>query len=237
MEVVLIKKNIPQPDFCGLCLTESHIAIFPLLGDTWKSNLLFAKPLICRNSTLRVSANKSVKKIPNFHMQNLSIGSLRLSCLHHRNKTGYWCFQSRATSLLMNVEKRRACPGFEPGTSRTQSENHTPRPTGHCMKWKEVKRAKERHTHQRIDTESTENKHKVICTLSSYRVSSNEWSMVSNSGCLNLASCWGPRRMASNNFSRERLSIFSICGVFLLKIKMLTACQKISTQWNVQRDG
>ena len=73
MEVVLIKKDIPQLDFCGLCLTESHIAIFPLLGDTWKSNLLFAKPLICRNSTLRVSANKSVKKIPNFDMQNLSI--------------------------------------------------------------------------------------------------------------------------------------------------------------------
>ena len=34
------------------------------------------------------------------------------------------------------IKNLRARPGFEPGTSRTQSENHTPRPTRQLFKSK-----------------------------------------------------------------------------------------------------
>ena len=37
------------------------------------------------------------------------------------------------TILFHKIIKQRACPGFEPGTSRTLSENHTPRPTSHAF--------------------------------------------------------------------------------------------------------
>ena len=36
--------------------------------------------------------------------------------------------------LEENSKSDRARPGFEPGTSRTLSENHTPRPTSQLVK-------------------------------------------------------------------------------------------------------
>ena len=39
-------------------------------------------------------------------------------------------FLLKLQDATKTTKKERACPGFEPGTSCSQSKNHTPRPTG-----------------------------------------------------------------------------------------------------------
>ena len=56
--------------------------------------------------------------------------------LGNRGSLSKWQELCCICSFLFFKPKDWARPGFEPGTSRTQSENHTPRPTSHeCNKF------------------------------------------------------------------------------------------------------
>ena len=65
---------------------------------------------------------------------SIVVSTLRCGRNNPGSNPGHGTFFSNVLKPSNKTKKYWARPGFEPGTSRTQSENHTPRPTSHWIK-------------------------------------------------------------------------------------------------------
>ena len=63
---------------------------------------------------------------------SIVVSTLRCGRNNPGSNPGHGTFFFTKVISFLHLSKSWARPGFEPGTSRTHSENHTPRPTSHA---------------------------------------------------------------------------------------------------------